>query len=62
MWNAHHSQEPGGWLQWDEVDFSGSFVVKAYENMSTPAMDAWCNWMASPKRETKTNMDKVLVL
>lgn len=43
--------EPGGWLQWDEVDTYGSFVIKARPDLHVPHMDDWCTWMAGEKRK-----------
>nr|POE86596.1 hypothetical protein CFP56_46780 [Quercus suber] len=48
--------EPGGYLQWDEVDVFRSFVVKAYPELDVPHMDAWCEWMGNPKKEHKTTI------
>lgn len=39
--------EPGGWLQWDEVDVSGSFVVKSPTDLKVPDMDHWCKGMVN---------------
>jgi hypothetical protein len=31
--------EPGGWLQWEEVNNTDNHIVKVSDTLSTPAMD-----------------------
>ncbi|KAK4500334.1 hypothetical protein PRZ48_008523 [Zasmidium cellare] len=47
--NTNDSAEPGGHLQWDEVDVFNTFVVKADPALSAPSMDALCAWINAAK-------------
>lgn len=52
---ANRYLEPGGYLQWDEVDTFASFVVKSNPELQVPGMDEWCTWMSGAKSELNEN-------
>lgn len=49
------STEPGGWLQWQEMDDDGSSVVKANPSVKSDAMEKLRAYMHSPKEGVKGN-------